>query len=127
LAYDNTAPPPNSTYADTLTNIDRSPSITYRNWQTTTFNYTTLTLKVNRYSFGHVDDRWGIKYSTNGGNTWQDLDAMSSQNIARATIEINLLPNQDLSQLRIRIDTDKVGKADNGHLYIYDIWTEGNY
>jgi hypothetical protein len=72
-----------------------------------------------------VDDKWGIKYSTDGGNTWMTLESMSSENDGEADILINLDSSQDFSQLQVRIDTDKKKNADSGEVHIFDIRTEG--
>ena len=50
---------------------------------------------------------------------------MISSDVVQGNVSINLNPSQPLNQLRVRIDTDRVKTADNGHLFIYDIRTEG--
>ena len=114
-----------STSADISTSEDAFPSITYHNWQTTSDEYSSLTLYVNRSSIGHIDDKWGIWYSTNDGNNWMSLDNWSSQNIGQSEISVDLDPSQDLSQLQVIIYTDRKKKADNGQVHIFDIRVEG--
>ena len=126
-AYDNATTPPNDTYSDTTTGTDAYPSIVYHTWQTTSNNYSALVLKINRSSSGHSDDQWGIAYSTDGGSNWTYIDSMSSSNVARGTVQVTLSASQDLSQLQVKLDTEKIKGPDGGHVYIYDIWTEGTY
>lgn len=126
-AYDGTSSAPNDTFADTLTGYNNAPSITYYNWATTSYAYTSLILRVNRSAAGNVNDQWRIRYSTNGGGRWNDLEGYNSNNGPRGTVELTLLPTQNLSQLRVRIDTKRQGSSDGGHFYAYDIWTEGAY
>lgn len=114
-----------NTYTSVPTNVDASPSIIYNNWQNPSGVYDSLELIVTRSSTGNVDDKWGIKYSTDGGNTWMTLDSMSSENDGEADILINLDSSQDFSQLQVRIDTDKKKNADSGEVHIFDIRTEG--
>jgi len=114
--------------ADIETNVDAFPSIVFDTFSpTTTSVYSSLILKVIRSSTGHIDDKWGIKYSTDGGSNWSSLNGMSSQNIATATATamVDLNTSLDLNQLQVRIDTDRKKKADSGHVHIYDIWVEG--
>jgi hypothetical protein len=47
-----------------------------------------------------------------------------TRNITKSTIAANLDPLPNLSQLRVRIDTDKRKKADFGLVSIYEIWVE---
>ena len=126
-AYDNASVPPNDTYAETDTGADEYPSITYHTWQTPNYTYTALVLKVNRSSSGHSNDQWGIAYSTDGGNNWAYIDSMSSNNVARGTVQVILSASQDLSQLQVKIDSEKVLGGDGGVVDTYDIWTEGTY
>jgi hypothetical protein len=115
------------TSADIETNADAFPSIIFDDWPVTTpGEYSSLRLYVNRSSTGHIDDKWGIKYSTNGGSSWSSLDSMSSQYIEFASdISVALDTSLDLSDLKVRIDTDRNKKADSGQVQIYEIWVEG--
>ncbi|MHC4270184.1 MAG: hypothetical protein ACYSTS_17205 [Planctomycetota bacterium] len=116
-----------STSADIETNVDAFPSIIFHNFQpTATEEYISLRLTVNRSSNGHEDDKWGIKYSTDGGSSWLSLESMSSQNIVvQNDISVELDTSQDLNLLQVRIDTDRKKKADGGQVHIYEIWVEG--
>jgi hypothetical protein len=122
-AYD----PVSGSAADIETNVDAFPSIIFDTFSPpTTSVYSSLRLYVKRSSTVHTDDKWGIKYSTNGGSSWRSLDSMSSQTIsAPSDIWVELDTSQDLNQLQVRIDTDKKKKADNGYVHIYDIRVEG--
>jgi hypothetical protein len=114
------------TYTSVPTNVDASPSIIYNNWDNPSSEYSSLELIVTRSSIGNGDDQWGIKYSTDGGNTWMTVDSMSSDIITETPVSVPLLDlPQDFSQLQVRIDTDKKKKADSGEVRIFDIRTEG--
>jgi hypothetical protein len=117
---------PSPDYADILVDTDASPSITYHTWQLPPVSapeYDSLTLKVHRGAVDFADDRWIIRYSTDDGNSWRNMD-LWARDADDDTIAANLDPSQDLDQLRVRIDTDKKKKADFGHVYIYEIWVE---
>jgi hypothetical protein len=115
-----------TSYADILTNTDAFPSIVFHTWETPSGTYDSIMLYITRSSEGNGDDKWGIKYSTDAGNTWSTLEAMSPYyTIPKGSVSTPLDPSQDLSKLQVRIDTDKKKKADNGLLQIYDIRTEG--
>jgi hypothetical protein len=114
------------TAAYILVDMDASPSITYHNWQLPPVSapeYDSLTLKVHRGAVEFADDRWIIRYSTDDGNSWRNMD-LWARDADADTITANLDPLQDLRQLRVRIDTDKKKKADFGLVYIYDIRVE---
>jgi hypothetical protein len=107
------------------TGTDALPSIVYHGFNPKAGIYESFTLNVSRSSEKHVDDKWGIKYSLNGGSSWLTLDPMSSRNFAKDKVSASLDPSQDLTKLRVRIDTDRVKTTDNGCVFTYDIWTEG--
>jgi hypothetical protein len=116
------------TYAYINTGITASPSIRYHTWEGRPSNsvYESLKLCVSRSSTNHRDDRWGIKYTNDGGSSWNDLDPLSSANISPEAPSCKLLsPAQDLTKLQVRVNTQRVKTADTGHVSVYDIWTEG--
>lgn len=113
------------TAAVITTNKDALPSIIYHSWPPTT-RYSSLTLYVERSATEHVDDKWGIEYSTNGGVTWKNLDAMSSSNIYPSEpVTMVLDPVQEVTSLQVRIISDRKKGPDNGQVDIFDIWTDG--
>jgi len=126
-AYDTST----STYSDTNAgNSDSYPTMTFHTWASKTQTYTGLVLKVSRSSTGYKDDQWGIKYSPDGGSNWYDLDAMSSNNVSQSTVSVDLYAQHSLldpANLQVRIDGEKVHGGDRAHVYVYDIWTEGEY
>jgi hypothetical protein len=119
LAYDGDA----GTAADIMTATDASPSITF-SWPAGG-SYSSLVLMVKRSAENHKDDTWGIRYSVNSGNTWPRLEGMWSENKSPEFVSFPLDPSLDLSQLRIRIDTNKYKKPDAGYLKIFDIKVVG--
>jgi len=126
-AYDTST----STYSDTNAgNSDSVPTITFHTWASKTQTYTGLVLKVSRSSTNYSNDQWGIEYSPDGGSNWYDLDAMSSNNVSQSTVSVDLYAQHSLldpANLQVRVDGEKVLGGDRAHLYIYDIWTEGEY
>jgi hypothetical protein len=115
-----------STSADIATDADAFPSITYHTWEKPTADvYESLVLYVTRSSTDHADDRWGIKYSLDGGRYWSYLVFMSSKELVEETASVSLDPSQDLDRLQVRIDTDRAKKPDGGYASIHEIWTEG--
>ena len=110
------------------TDVNASPSVVY-SWaeETKYSSYSSLKLCINRTSEGHVDDRWGIKYSIDGGNFWANLGGMSSKNIEDPEERIvcqDLDPSQ-VTNLQVRIDSERNRRADGGRVHIYDIKAEG--
>ena len=117
-----------STYADEAVNQNLADEIVFHTWQTTSYTYTSLTLYVKYTTSGFSDDLWSIKYSTDGGSSWNDLVAANSNNYASIqTASISLSASQDLSQLQVKVYGDKVKGPDGGHINIYDIYTLGTY
>ena len=110
------------------TDVNASPSIVYSWAEGTEYSsYSSLKLCINRTSEGHVDDRWGIKYSIDGGNFWANLGGMSSKNIEAPEERIicqDLDPSQ-VTNLQVRIDSERNRRADGGRVQIYDIKAEG--
>lgn len=111
--------------ADLTIDADAFPIVTYHNWETTLAEYSSLSLCVDRFSEGLNDDKWGIKYSVDGGNKWMILEGMSPSNVSVDTICVSLALPLDLTRLQVRIDSDKKKRGDAGLLHIHDIWAEG--
>ena len=106
---------------------DRDPAILFRNWAIKTETYTATVLKVNWRTNGlYPNDRFAIRYTRDGGTNWQDIVPLGVYNgTTTQTSSVNLDANQDLTLVQVKVVSDRVGTADNGTLYIYDIWTEG--
>jgi len=106
---------------------DRDPAILFYNWAQKTETYTTTVLKVNWRTNGlYSNDRFAIRYTKDGGINWLDLVPLAVHN--ETTIQnpsVNLDNNQGLNFVQVKVVSDRVGGADGGTLYIYDIWTEG--
>ena len=120
-----------SDYASDTRMPDANPAILFQNWAPKSPPpYTSLILKVNwRTSGGYTNDRFAIQYTTNGGGNWSALVPLAFHNETTIqTPSANLNSNQDLSQIQIKVVSDRVGPADPfGALFIYDIWTEGGF
>lgn len=98
-------------------------------WVSKVETYTATQLHVKwKTSGGFDNDAFAIEYTKNGGGTWLELVPMGVHN--ETTIQdsnIALDANQDLTQVEVRVNFDRVGGGDKDYLYIYDIWTEGEY
>jgi len=105
----------------------KNPAITYHTWQTTSNEYTALTLKILYSADAASDDTYAFYYSTNGGTGWIELVAPTSDEAIDVTVSTTVAPSQDLSQLQVKIVTAKSGQGDNAVLYTKEIWTEGTY
>ena len=55
------------------------------------------------------------------------LAAGTNRNASIQTAQIALDANQDLSLVKVRINTEQLKGADGHTVRIYDIWTEGTY
>jgi len=124
LAYDY---PDGTTWAATLYNAS-GDSITFHTWETTTKTYNTLVLKYRYHAEVSTDDTYAVAYSVTGcAGTFTDLISPTSAGASDTTISIDLSPSQDLSQLCLKIYTEKVKGPDNKSAFTRDIWTEGAY
>ncbi len=125
LAYDY---PNGSTFAKIYYGVTADPSITFHAFETTTKNYTNLTLKVKYRADKAREDKYTIAFSTTTcqGN-FVNLVSPTSTGIEDTIVSANLSPDLDLSQLCVKIYTQVVKKADRKYLYIYDIFVEGYY
>jgi hypothetical protein len=117
-----------TTFATTRTDFDSNPSILFRAWQLPAQTYDSLVLKYRYNADVAIDDTYAVAYSTTGcTGAFVDLIASTSSGASDTTISVNLLPDQNLSNLCLKIYTDRVGSRDSGRLYTRDIWTEGTY
>lgn len=118
-----------STYGYQTLDTDETPSIRFHTWETKGQTYTATTLKLKwKTSIQTGDDEFGIEYTKNGGSNWYDLVVKgANRSVAYTTAQIALDANQDLTQVEVRVNSDKVKGADNCQLQISDIWTEGEY
>jgi hypothetical protein len=115
------------TSAETTIKGDAFPSISYDGWQPTGSSpengYGSLTLNISFSSENTIDDRWGMEYSTDNGNSWRSLGRYRDR--SKTTISEELDIATDLNQLIIRVFTDRIKKVNYGRNRIYEIWTEG--
>jgi len=102
-------------------------SITFHTWQTTAQTYNDLTLKYRYHADAGIDDTYAVAYSTDGGNNWIDLTLLTSQGSPDTTLSVTLSPLQDISQLQVKVYTQKVKGPDGQNIYTRDIWTEGSF
>ncbi|MCK5317809.1 MAG: hypothetical protein KAJ55_07830 [Anaerolineales bacterium] len=126
-AYNNPSVPGEDwTCASLVTWGDKYPSITWHTWAAKGQDYVATTLKVLWHTSADVgDDRWDIRYTKDGGNTWFDLLPMGVNRGTKVVASVALDANQDLSLVQIEVNTDKVKSADPVQPQVYDIWTEG--
>lgn len=110
-------------------NTDESPSIRFHTWEAKVETYTATVLKLKwKTSIQTGDDEVHIEYTKNGGGAWADLLAKGvNRSVSYATAQIALDTNQDLTQVEVRVNSDKVKGADGCDFQISDIWTEGTY
>lgn len=129
-AYDTSTAGDETTSADgTLAVDDEDPSITYHTWAAKGQTYTQTLLKM-KWSTNDLtgDDEWHAEYTKNGGGAWLDLVAYgTNRNTTIQTAQVTLDANQDLTQVQVRIRLEKQKGGDGDTLYIWDIWTEGEY
>lgn len=106
---------------------DEYPSIRFYTWETKEQTYTATTLKLKwKTSIQTGDDEFGIEYTKDGGSQWNDLVTKGvNRSSSYTTAEIALDANQDLTQVEIRVNSDKIKGGDGCDLQISDIWTEG--
>lgn len=128
-AYDQAGGGDESTYSYQILDTDEAPSITYHTWGTKGQTYTATTLYVRwQTSITTGDDEVHIEYTKNGGGAWADLLAKGiNRSAAWTNALIALDANQDLTQVQVRVNSDKVKGADGCDFRISDIWTDGTY
>lgn len=125
LAYDY---PDGNSWAITSYDSTFDPSITFHTWELPTQTYTSLVLKYRYHAEQAIDDKYALAYSTTGcQGIFIDLISLTSAAAPDTTISVNLSPDQDLSQLCLKIYSQKIKGADRKNLYTRDIWTEGTY
>lgn len=108
---------------------DTAPSIQFHTWAAKGQTYTATVLYLKwKTSIQTGDDEWGIEYTKDGGTGWNDLLAMGvNRSVGYSTAQIALDANQDLTQVEVRVNCDKVKGGDGLDIQISDIWTEGEY
>jgi Tfp pilus assembly protein PilV len=120
--------PDGTTFAATLYDHDKNPSITFHSWQAKTQAYSALVLKYRYHAEAGTNDKYAVAYSTTGCNgLFTNIISPTSASAPDTTISVNLSPSQDLSLLCLKIYTQKVASPDGKNIYTRDIWTEGSY
>jgi prepilin-type N-terminal cleavage/methylation domain-containing protein len=120
--------PDGAIWSTTRYDYTENPSITFHAFELPTRTYTSLVLKYRYHADGASNDTYAVAYSTSGcGGTFIDLISPTSAGSPDTTVSVDLFPDQDLSQLCIKIYTQRVGARDFMRLYTRDIWTEGFY
>lgn len=103
-------------------------SIFFHSWETTTNTYTSLSLNYYYSAQSAKDDTYAVAYSTSGcSGIFTDLISPTSAGADNITVSAGLAPDQDLSQLCLKIYTVLNDKRDRKTVYSKDIWTEGIY
>jgi len=118
-----------TTYAYQSLDTDESPSIRFHTWQAKVETYTATVLKLKwETSIQTGDDEVHIEYTKNGGGAWADLLAKAAnRSVGFSTAQISLDANQDLTQVEVRVSSDKLKGGDGVEFMVSDIWTEGEY
>lgn len=118
-----------SSYAYQVLDTDESPSIRFHTWQAKVETYTATVLKIKwQTDIDTGDDFVHVEYTKNGGGAWADLLAkFAHRSLTWDIAEISLDANQDLTQVEIRVSSDKEKGGDGCDFRISDIWTEGEY
>lgn len=123
-----------STQSDTEYDADAVAEATFYDWPSAGQTYGTTTLKLYYNAQAAPDDTYEIEYSidnTSGAcdsTTWTDLVAPTSDAAAAHTlVSANLSASQELTELCVRLNIDKVPGPDNKLVFIEDIKTEGDY
>lgn len=122
--------PDGTTFAATRYDVSANPSIVFRTWQLPTKTYTSLILKYRYHADAASNDKYAVAYSVTGcAGPFIDLISLTSIGAGDTTVSVNLSSGQNLSQLCLKIYTQRVGGRDRPTPYIYtrDIWTEGSY
>ena len=128
-AYDIATGGDETTFAYQTLDTDEIPSIRFHTWGTKGQTYTETILYMKwKTSIQTGDDQVHVEYTKNGGGAWADLLANGiNRSVAYSTAQITLDANQDLTQVEVRVSSDKVKGADGCDFQISDIWTEGEY
>lgn len=127
MAYDY---PDGTTSAVTRYDVSDDPSIVFHTWQLPTKTYASLVLKYRYQADATADDRYAVAYSVSGcAGLFIDLISLTSSEAGDTTVSADLSSSQDLSQLCLKIYTQRTRGRDRPTPYIYtrDIWTEGSY
>ncbi len=122
-AYDNLFTTNSTTHYEN----DKWPAIDFHNWGPSSTTYDTLYLWMNWSATAASDDYYQIQYTTDNGSSWITWKDNSSAAVSRENTSVEISPVVNSSQIQVRINTEKVGSPDNGHVYIYELWTNGSY
>lgn len=104
--------------------------ITYDIWETKVeAAYASTQLKVKwKTELVSGEDEWKVEYTKDGGDNWFDLLSLGpNRNLTIQTASIALDTDQDLTQVKLRVYTNRVGTGDGDQIHVFDIWTEGSF
>jgi len=110
--------------------------LTLYNLPSAGYSYGTATLNLLYEAQGNSGggDTYEIQYSLDntGGacdsSTWTDLVSANGNAAGDHTlVTVSIPAAQDLTKICVRLNTDKDGGPDNAHVYIEDVYTEGEY
>lgn len=78
---------------------------------------------------GFSNDEFAIEATKDGGSNW-DLVLLANAvhndvGVNQASVALNA--NQNLTQVEVRVNSNRVAGGDGANVYIYDIWTAGEY
>lgn len=123
-----------NTFSSTNYNRTKDPSILFFSWEESQVQYSELTLNFRYHADGDSTGRSqyavafslsGCQETEEGGADFIDIIPLTSNEALDTTIPpVNLSPDQDLSQLCVKIYTNGNPPA-RENIYIRDIWTEG--
>lgn len=115
------------TFAATLYDTNKNPSIRFNVWQMPTMPYNSLTLNYRYEADQAYDDRYGVFYALNGcgSKSFIPLVPFTSNSAPDTTISVSIPKDQDLSKLCVKIVTERFDSRDGKNIYTRDIWTEG--
>lgn len=126
-AYDGTEGGEDTTYAQGYDERGADLVIIYHSWAAPQHSHTARRLYVRRAASGFSDDTWDLKYSTDGGSSWNDIEA-GNQNLAKEnTAVITIDSALDLSNLQVAVDYNQTKGPDGSTIELWDIWLEGDY
>ncbi len=123
LAYDSKN---GETFATTLYDTTKDPSIVFNTWEIPTMEYSALSLNYRYHADEAINDQYSVSYSLNGcTGIFITIIPFTSSFATDTTVSANIPNTQDLSKLCVKISTKRVGTRDGKNIYTRDIWTEG--
>ena len=127
-AYDFTTGGDSTTYNSFEVGFSNSdPTQRYHTWQTSSNTHSDRRLYIRRSGTGNDNDTWSIHYSINGGSSYDTIETDLLNPSIGTTTAVSISTGLDLSQLVVKISTDKSGGPDGGYAYIYDVWLECDF